>query len=464
MEQIPQSNQMNPAFQNPSTLYLGLPAGSSVHASLKSGFAFNDIFIYEEEIGRPVTFLYSEEYQDDFLKTFDRMGSFLSADLYETILSMGFRVKDFYFFGDANLRISGDNSLPADFPRLLLNGNYQDGQAIDYQFDDFNFNANAFIESGIGVSYKYNSKLTLGAKPKLLFGLGNLSTGDVSASLSSRDSLNLSANMTLNGAFPTLQLHEGDEFIDSMSISDDMGEIISESLTNKNKGFAIDLGATYQLNDQIRLSASLIDLGWISWKSNANSINASANYTFRGADVSSMLDADDTTDFFQSVTDTLPNLFQLSNELGGDYSYSTSLYGKFYLGGTYEVTKGIKLGVLSRTSIVNSKLRQQLTLSANFSPHDVLNASISYTMKNNTFNNLGLGLGLKGGPFHFYFVTDNIPIAFDRLVTGDGTNIPIPHNFKSVNLRFGFNLMFGYNRAAKKVDEPIIDINSLPEL
>ena len=39
-------------------------------------------------------------------------------------------------------------------------------------------------------------------------------------------------------------------------------------------GFAIDLGAVYQLNDDWSLSASIIDLGFINWK---NSMLATTN-------------------------------------------------------------------------------------------------------------------------------------------------------------------------------------------
>ena len=52
---------------------------------------------------------------------------------------------------------------------------------------------------------------------------------------------------------------------------------------------------------------------------------------------------------------------------------------------------------------------------------------------NQTFNNFGLGFGLKAGPFQFYFTNDNLSSLFS------------PHKARAIDFRFGLNLLFGNN-------------------
>ena len=54
-----------------------------------------------------------------------------------------------------------------------------------------------------------------------------------------------------------------------------------------------------------------------------------------------------------------------------------------------------------------------------------------YSIKKNTYNNLGMNLGLRLGGIQFYALTDNILAVFD------------PLNARSVNARLGLNLAFG---------------------
>ena len=72
----------------------------------------------------------------------------------------------------------------------------------------------------------------------------------------------------------------------------------------------------------------------------------------------------------------------------------------------------------------------------------------SYTIINQSFANVGLGLNLNPGPVQFYLVSDNVLGAFK------------PQDSRYFQVRFGINLIFGSQKSkvfnapySKKVKE-----------
>jgi len=62
---------------------------------------------------------------------------------------------------------------------------------------------------------------------------------------------------------------------------------------------------------------------------------------------------------------------------------------------------------------------------------DIFSLTGTYSAVNGTYDNLGLGLALRGGPLQFYMVNDNI-LALANPVRAD-----------FVNIRFGMNILVG---------------------
>ena len=73
-----------------------------------------------------------------------------------------------------------------------------------------------------------------------------------------------------------------------------------------------------------------------------------------------------------------------------------------------------------------------------------LSASISYSIMNGSYNNIGFGLVLGGAPFQIYIISDNASAALWG------------HQTTSVNFRFGLNVAFGFRKKDKKVDTPLL--------
>jgi hypothetical protein len=91
-------------------------------------------------------------------------------------------------------------------------------------------------------------------------------------------------------------------------------------------------------------------------------------------------------------------------------------------------------------------IRPSLTLSLNFTPFKAFAATMSYTIMNNKFDQIGTGLAFGRRGAQFYILTDNIPVRFTRDAS---TSLIWPYNARMISLRFGVNLFFGCDKKEK---------------
>lgn len=463
MPLIPQSNYLNPAIRPSCNLYFGAPVLASSYFEFNSALSFNDLMYKDDESDSVVTFLASKTYQDKFINKLDNAKNLFGIENQLSVLSFGFKVGDKLFLNfDLISKTKANMNIPSDFAGMFLKGNFnpETEEFYDYNLSNFDINFTSYAELSIGASYQINDQISVGIRPKFIHGIANLSSSKQDVNLISTDtSINFGANFTVNSNIPGLEMAYNNEgLIDSMYFSQDN----LASQINGNTGFGIDIGGIYKFDDKITAYASIVDLGFIKWKSNPNSMTFNADYNFEGVDMSGFLadqeeNPDDTGNAF---LDTLRSAFDISNNTT---AYRTGLGTKIFLGGTYAVHEKIELGLLSRSEIYRRKFRQQVTFSANFKPFKSINATISYTLKNYTFNNLGYGLAYRFGPSNTYVVIDkSLAAAYlvrDKIMLGDiDFAIPIPHKFSNYTIRFGINLVFGgREKKNKKVDQPIVD-------
>lgn len=68
--------------------------------------------------------------------------------------------------------------------------------------------------------------------------------------------------------------------------------------------------------------------------------------------------------------------------------------------------------------------------------------SLTYSVMNGSFINVGAAFNLGGESFQFYMLTDNLLAPF------------YPEKVRNANLRFGFNLFWGCKQKKKKLSIP----------
>jgi hypothetical protein len=212
-------------------------------------------------------------------------------------------------------------------------------------------------------------------------------------------------------------------------------------------GLAIDLGANYKLfDDRLTVSASLLDLGFIGWKAkNAANMRVNGQYEFEGVDFEF---EDGVAKWDEGYFDDIEESIDYSTSFK---SYTSALAAKVLLGAEYGILDNkLTFGGLSKSTIINKTVFQEITASVNYLQFDWFNASLSYSLLNGRFGTLGIGLGGRLGPVNLYVAGDYFPARY--------TNQFIPYKNKSFNYQFGLLFNFGY-KAKKIKNEDEVTLN-----
>jgi hypothetical protein len=452
MNRVPQSTLMNPAMQPTCNFFLGLPVVSSIQLDAGNNrLALTDVIMKHPTEDSLITFLHpdAEFNTEDFLSKLDE-NNFFYEDFRTDLLSFGFRVNSWYFSFNLSEKLSTSINYPKDLMVIALQGN-QDfiNQSADLSY--FGVNSTFYREYGLGISKQINPNLSVGIRAKVLFGHANITSDFDNNALSmytSRDSIYLNANAIVNTSSPMIATTNADGDFDGFEVpsyieNSETDSLIDLALAHNNMGLGIDVGIFYKPIDRLSVSLSVIDLGYIKWdKEYVTNIELNGNYAFKGIDVSNEIgNSNSDTDPFEEMTDSLMNSFTVSNTAS---SYTTTLGAKVYIGANYAVSKKFDVGFLSRSYFYNSNLNQAFTFSANVRPINGLSASLTYSIMNGAYNNIGFGLVLGGAPLQIYIMSDNASAALWG------------HKTTSFNFRFGFNIAFGCRQKSKSKDTPLL--------
>jgi hypothetical protein len=417
MHSLPQSNETNPAVQIPCKVFVGVPALSSIHLNFSSTY-----FSYGDLIKSAPNDSFIVDY--NYLLSKPGTKQNLAFEFQINLINFGFIYKDYYFNFNLADKFDAAVAYPVNW-FVLLNGNTSHvGRVFD--LGSSGAFATYYREWAFGVSKIMNEDLTLGVKAKLLFGKANLNTDKTILNLyTSSDSLFLTATSNLTGNLSPVQAILNDSgFIDRFEKPNGV-KPLDLILNKKNKGFALDFGAIYKLNDDIELSGSLIDVGFIRWTYYTVNAEESNRFTYKGFDGS--IDSA-VANSLNQIGDTFRHSFKFNSS---NNSYTTFLSPKLYLGGTYSLTNSINAGLLFRNQLYYGKLLSSVTTSVNAWYKKYLALSLSWSYLNSSFTNLGAGVSMRTPNFGFYAVSDNFlaPIKWKSA--------------RLLNLRFGFNLLFG---------------------
>ena len=169
---------------------------------------------------------------------------------------------------------------------------------------------------------------------------------------------------------------------------------------------------------------------------------------FNQADITQFINAQRQNEFAKALSDSLSRYITASTAPKG---YLSAVPFNFYGGITREISPSVKAGAVTWIEVNSGYVRPSLTLSINFTPLKAFAATVSYTLMNHKFNQIGGGLAFGRRGAQFYIVTDNIPLRYTRIklsslpATNQNSNqiIIVPYNARMLCLRFGLNLFFG---------------------
>lgn len=439
MQNVPQSNQLNPAIQPECKVFVGFPALSSIYVNYSnSSFAYKDIIHQGTGLQKDSLVIDMNSFHDAL-----QTRNFISQQVDITLFALGIRAKNMFFSLDVIERNDLRFSFDKEMITFLKDGNYN-FRGKTSNWGGLGLDAAHYRELGLGISRKINDQWTVGIRPKLLFGIANLNMDQSEISVytsSTGDLIRLQSKQRMNVSLPIDRIdYDANGYVDDLNFnSDDYGADFA--MNTQNMGMALDLGVTYKMDEKTTLYASITDLGFINWKSDTYQFTQDATYEYTGMDLnqsgnSNAPDYKPIEDVLDDLTDDLKDRFKLKDDIN---TYKTNLPTQIYLGGTYQTCKKLNLGALNRTEIYNGKVQSSLTLSANARLIKNISTSMSYSIVNNSYNNLGFGLATKLGPLQLYMVSDNIMAGIN------------PKSAQNMNFRFGLNLLFGCKDKTKQI-------------
>ena len=399
VENSPQRNELNPAFQPISDFYLGLPVLGFTRIGL--GNPSPILYGFTSDPGAGI---------NNFYNSLTNRTNF-QLDMQLNLLSFGFRSGKSYWNVSLSEKTDGQIGFPKDMMKLLI---YGTPEINSFKLNDFNFNLTAYSEVALGYSYQPNEILSYGAKLKFLYG--------------NNDMLFILQNTSLNALSNGINLSGKGIF----NYTSDL------SLKPSGYGAGIDFGVKFKPSDRLTLSGSITDLGMIHWlhKSYNN-----ANFSFTGA-------TSDITDNLNSLKDSVIYGFShLQNDSIGS-GYNTLTTAKLNIGAEFSfLDNKLSLGILSRTLWMKNVLDEEVTASINGRPANWLNLTLSYSVFNGKTSNIGAALGLRTGFLHWLISADYVPLDRNTIPS---FSTPVPYNTRGVNLGIGLTIVLGNRKDADR--------------
>ncbi|KPK86648.1 MAG: hypothetical protein AMS27_04595 [Bacteroides sp. SM23_62_1] len=436
MHTNPQAIHTNPALFYRCRTYIELPVISSVrYAYSNTGFGYHDALHYGTGTQSDSIIIDIDNLDKKLKKR-----NYIRNDYSINLLGAGFRIRDYYFHFNISNHGETRVGIPGDIISLK-DGNWDSSEEVprDIDLGGLGVNAIDYIQIAVGVSKKIEEGFSIGLTAKYLMGAANLNTHRSELDIITQADpivLDVSSRYRIYASFPVDITYSNLGIVETVNFDNSLDDPVGDFILNKNRGFAMDAGVLYDYLEEITLSASIIDLGLIRWRSNINRFESEGSITFRGFDLLQYATGTDETELFQALLDSIQDSWQFTNSNDPYISFMTP---KIYLGGLYRLNEKIAFGALLRTEIFDRRPHFALTMSANFNPVSFFSGTVSYSIMNNKLYQLGLGFSLGGPGAQFFFVSDHIPVRFVREVN---TGALFPYNARTVNFRFGINLIF----------------------
>lgn len=440
----------NPAFGNDQN-YIAIPILGNINAKMQGNFGIGDVLFENPTTGKyDYTFMHPDVSVEDALSGFNTGQNRISADIGITLLSAGFHSFGGYNTIEMRDRTSLNMTLPYElfeFAKNLRNKSYQ--------FDNIGVNAINFAELAFGHSRDINENLRVGAKLKVLFGLGraNMEINGMTADFSADkdewiiNSGEAEAVVNMNGIkfVNKVDEYDGPKKVGQVNEHVDLGETDIDNVKLGGLGFGIDLGAEYKVMDGLKVSAAVNDLGFIGWKNSWILKQKSGTFTFKGFqdikikdDAANGVSMDDQMDDYK---DQISDFVNFENK-GDNGSESHTLAATANLGVEYQLPmyQPLSFGLLGQHHFHGDYSWTEGRLSANWAPLSWLDGGVNVAL--NTFcTSAGWIINIHPKGFNFFIGMDHI--------LGKQTKEGVPLS-SNANVALGMSITWGGSKKAAK--------------
>ena len=410
-------SQLNPAFA-PQRGYVNFPVLGGIQVGMSGNISLDKIFYPRD--GKLVTLLDSSVSAAEALSGL-KDKNLLGADTRINVIGFGAYTKNrknFWSF-DLNVRVNAEANIPYSLFDFIKNG--QEGR-----ISDIGVISDSYLEAAFSYSFPLlDDRLYVGVRGKFLAGIvrakSNFNRFDVSLNedrwaVEADGSLDISAA----GLEATTEMNDSGEMVYTFD------DIDFKPTSPTGYGFAVDLGATYDILPNLQASLAVNDLGFIGWSKKKNVTGfSSKELSFTGVNVTE--DGTESPDFDIDV---------LEFHKGAPQSVSRMLRATINAGLEYEVWRHkIGIGLLYSARFWEYKTFHNITGSVNFHPIRWFTLTGSYSVIDNRGGAVGLGLNLCPSWINFF-------IGTDVLITKHTPQF-VPVRQSIMNVTFGIGVPIG---------------------
>ena len=420
------NSKLNPAMDAERGYFSLLLGNTSLR--LKGNVGVSN-FLYPRGENELATFMSGSVNADEFLGRLPDNAR-VGFNLDETILAAGFRM----FGGYASLGISLHSSAMVSLPKGFFEFAKKGFSKNSYSFSGVNVNTMNYAAVTVGYSREVFNGLRVGANVKYLMGLAHA------------DVLVDKLNIELNDQHWMIESHarmQAAAFCKA-GITLDEDNVINGfelgKLSPSSSGFAVDLGVVYDMEDFVpglKLSASVVDLGFINWKYMMSGESTDAKVEFDG------FDEIDYNDVESSVSAELERLGNDASKMiefnyNGTQSAKTGLNTTMYLGAEYNMPfyQPLSVGVLYGQCFSPFDCNKWYDIRGfvNVSPLKWFELSVNYG-----YGTYGSSLGWM---INFHPAGINLFVGSDYMITKVTPQF-IPVNKVNAHITFGLSLALG---------------------
>lgn len=352
------------------------------------------------------------------IKDHNRIG----MELREQIIGFGFSGLDGFNNVGINVVASGQARIPGSLFSFLKEGITNK----NYEIGRMDANVTAYAEIALNHSHsleKYVPGLRIGGTFKFLIGLGNADINLNKADLRlGKDQWYAVTNGMMRFNVGGMKGKENDK--------GDFDGVDFDGFSVGGFGMAVDLGATYRLNQDWDFALAFNDLGFINWSNNIQT-STHGDHTFKTSDYP--IDPDNFEDSFDKMTDDLEGLYDFKYD-GNTGSRCRGIAGTMKASARYTLPQYRRLtfGLLNTTRMQRRFAWTEFRLSANVTPVDWLGLGINY------------GLGTFGSSFGW--ILNIAPRGFNFFIGMDHTLGKLSKQYIPMNLNtqlsMGMNFPF----------------------
>lgn len=364
--------QMNPAYGN-SKGFVSMPGLGNLNIGVSGNLNLTDV-LYNLN-GKTTTFMNPGISTEEAMSKFSDVNK-LSNNNRIGVLSVGFNGFGGYNTISVNARTMVNAHLPKSLFSLLKEGLSNK----TYSIEDTRVQARGFAEVALGHSHDINSNLRIGATAKIIIGGADVEARmDQACLVLGEDNWSIQSNAEVHASVKGLE-YETD--INKDSGHRYVSDVKVDGGGMDGFGVAFDLGAIYKTPflDGLTLSASLLDLGFISW-SNDMVASTQGIKTFETDKYTFNVDNHAPNSFkneWKDMKGALTSLYEL-DDLGDMGSRTTGVGATMNIGAEYAfpLYNKLKFGLLNATRFQGDYGWTDFRLSANVAPVKCFDASVN---------------------------------------------------------------------------------------